>query len=151
MRRKRERLIQDQGGPSLTKQSFKQECDVNFVVKNHGQRGMWDHLNPLPPTYGDFTGSLALQEATQLVEQAQLDFDSLPAEVRSACHNDPAMLLQLLANQDDTARLVELGLPLQDVDVPLSDQIAEGVANGLASSTETPEGAKTPGGQEGPT
>lgn len=142
--RKGIRVIAEQGGPSLTKQSFKSECDVNVVVKNHAQTGMWSHLNKREPTYGDFTMATGLQEAMDLVDSAQEDFDELPAEVRSACDNDPVKLLAKLADPVQANELVELGLPLHEPEVPMSEQIAAGVAQGLAenpvSATEAPTG-----------
>lgn len=142
MRRTRPRVIFECTGPSLTKQSFKQECDVNFVVKNHAQTGMWAHLNPRAPTYGDFTMAVGLEAAMDLVEQAQADFDELPADVRAACKNDPVQLLQKLADPATAKVLVDLGLPLNVPELDLAEQIATGVTAGLANTSgdATPEG-----------
>lgn len=140
-RRTRERVITDCGTVSLTKQSFKDECDVNLIVKNNAQTGMWAHLNKRQPTYGDFTQALGLEAAMELVHQAQTDFDELPARVRAECCNDPVQLLHKLADPALAQGLVDLGLPLHVPDPTLSEQITTGVVEGLA---QTP-GAATPG------
>ncbi len=132
---------------SLTKQSFKSECDVNVVVRNHAQTGMWAHLNPAQPTYGDFTQATGLMEAEELMNAAQEQFDQLPAEVRSACRNNPIELLQRLASPADAQVLVDLGLPVVGLERTLEEQIATGVAAGLA---KTPAGDTT-AGEEGQT
>lgn len=135
MRRKRDRVLFECTGPSLTKQSFKDECDVNVVVRNHAQTGMWAHLNPRSPTYGDFTLAVGLEAAMDLVDQAQSDFDELPADVRAACKNDPVQLLHQLADPVAAQTLVDLGLPLHKSEPPLQEQIATGVAEGIAAAT----------------
>lgn len=144
---KRRRDTFDCGTTLMTKQSFKDECDVNVVVRNHAQTGMWTHLNPINPTYGNFALATDLQEALAMVEYSETEFSKLPAEVRSACNNNPVELLQRLAHPGDAQILVDLGLPISEAAPPLEEQIAAGVAAGLA---KTPEG-DTPSGEEGQT
>lgn len=144
MRGTRNRVTYDCGTDSMTKQSFKDECDVNVVVRNHAQTGMWAHLNPLAPSYGDFSQAADLQTALRLVEEAQADFDQLPASVRSACRNNPVELLQHLADPAAAKALVDLGLPVETTSPTMEEQIASGIAAGLA---KTPEPATS--GEEG--
>jgi len=138
MPRKRVRQIQDVGTRSRTRQSHKDECDINLIVKNHTQTGIYSHVNPRTPTYGDFTQAHDLQDALALVGEAGDAFDELPAAVRAACNNDPVQLLNALANQADTMLLAELGLDVEQApEAPLSDQISKGVAAGLAAAPKT--------------
>lgn len=99
---------------------------------------MWAHLNPRAPTYGDFTLAVGLQEAIDLVDLAQDNFNELPAEVRSACNNDPVILLRALADPSKAQVLVDLGLPL-----------SEEATAAAAALAEAPAGA-TPPAEEGP-
>lgn len=123
--------------PTRTQQHFKEDCDINNVIRKYGQTGMWAHLDPREATYGDFSQETDLTAATQLVDQAQREFDALPAAVRALCQNDPVMLLHNLANETSAAQLVAAGLPVEPVPRTLEEQIASGVQDGLA---KTPEG-----------
>lgn len=141
------RAITDCGLISRTKQSFKDECDVNVVVRNHAQTGMWAHLNPMAPTYGDFSLATELQKSMQLVSDAQDEFMELPAAVRSLCNNDPVELLSRLAIPTAAQALVDAGLPVETTVPSLQEQIATGITEALAKE---PPGATTPG-EEGKT
>lgn len=110
--------MKDTGVLSRTKQSFKDDCDINLIVKRHAQRGMWDHLAPHTPTYGDFTGATDLQDAIFKVDEANRDFMTLPAVLRAAVNNDPVQLLEALASEEATNDLIELGLQLVEVENP---------------------------------
>lgn len=101
------------GEISRTKQSMQEDCDINLIVKRHAQTGMWDHLNPIAPTYGDFTAAVDLQAAMAAADQAERQFMQLPAEVRAAAQNSPIELLNMLADEDGYQALVKAGLPVE--------------------------------------
>lgn len=101
-------------GELMTKQAFKEQCDINFIVKQHASTGVWSHLNPVAPTYGDNTGAEDLQGSIQAVRDAQAEFDALPATVRALAGNNPVQLLEMLGDEDAFAELVAVGLPVED-------------------------------------
>lgn len=51
--KKRKHSISFADSPSLTKQSFKDECDVNKIVDRFTRTGQLDHLRPGNPEYGE--------------------------------------------------------------------------------------------------
>ena len=67
---KRYRSTAPIGGPSRTKQSFKEDCDVNVIVNRFVSGGELTHLNRLAPQYGDVSNAVDLQAALELVEEA---------------------------------------------------------------------------------
>lgn len=112
----------DSGDRVMTKQAFKDETDINLVVKRHAQTGVWDHLNTRQPHYGDFTMATDLQTAIERVNAAEDDFMSLPASVRAVCDNDPVGLLQLLSSEEGAQALFDAGLPLEGFPLPSKDE-----------------------------
>lgn len=102
------------GGDLRTKQSFRDQCDINRIVKSHGQSGMFDHLNNTEPMYGDVSGSVELSAALALVDQADVSFMAMPSEVRAICLNDPVEFLARCADPHGFQELVEAGLPVSD-------------------------------------
>jgi len=71
--------------PSLTRQSFKDECDVNLIVKRYTETGMINHIPRTTPQYGDAPEGDFLQAAivnadiASQIEAGDLDMDALNA------------------------------------------------------------------------
>lgn len=95
---------------SKTKQSFKQECDINTILGNYRTQGFTNHINLNRPVYGDFAGEADYLEAMTSIIRANEVFDALPARIRARVENDPAKLIAFVADPDNEAELRELGL-----------------------------------------
>jgi len=94
---------------TLAQQNFKDECDINYIVRQFGLTGELPG-KPLSPQYGDFTGVLDYHSAVNAVLAAQDDFMELPAQMRSRFNNDPAQLIEFLENSDNRPEAEALGL-----------------------------------------
>lgn len=95
--------------PGHTKQSFKDDCDVNKIIPKYERTGILTHLNKIEGRYGDVTG-LDFQTAQDIVNEATNLFASLPSNVRNRFQNNPAMFLDFMDNPDNTDEMVKLGL-----------------------------------------
>lgn len=96
--------------PSLTKQSFKDECDVNNIVKKHSVTGIYTHLNERSAQYGDVSEIPDYQSAMQAVASANQLFGALPSSLRKRFNNDPAEYLAFAQNPDNSDEMVRLGM-----------------------------------------
>lgn len=97
--------------PSLAKQSFAEECDINTIVKRFGLTGEYPQ-GLRAPTYGDFTGIFDFRSAMSAVVEAQQAFDEMPAEVRARFGNDPAAFVDFCSNGENRAEAEKMGLVL---------------------------------------
>lgn len=97
-------------GKSRTKQSFRDECDVNTIMGTWRKTGQVAHLAKNPPRYGDFTTADDYLSACNKVLDAQSAFGELPAEIRARMHNSPAELLRFLADPENVEEARKLGL-----------------------------------------
>lgn len=95
--------------PSMTQQSFKDECDINEIVRRFGLTGELPE-NFRAPQSGDFTGVTDFQTAMNAVIEAQAQFDSLPAHIREEFRNDPQRLMDFVSDDKNKDRAIELGL-----------------------------------------
>lgn len=95
--------------PSVTKQSFKDECDVNRIVSKFHRTGLIDFVNSNQPRYGDVT-PIDYQEALNTVATAQEMFVQLPASLRKRFGNSPEELLAFVQNPENDAEAIKLGL-----------------------------------------
>lgn len=83
-------------GKSLTEQSHKKGCDINYLVKRYHQSG-----SPLPQLTQEQFGEalpVTFHEAMNVVVETQEKFDQLPSEVRAAFDQDPQKLINYVGN-----------------------------------------------------
>jgi len=106
--------------PSLTKQSFKDEVDVNNIVARYKKTGQLPgHLSTVQPMYGDVSSVPSYQDALNTVLTAQATFMALPSAVRSRFDNDPGKLLAFISDPKNAKEGVSMGL-LVDKGTPVS-------------------------------
>lgn len=124
-------------GPGRTKQSMKDEVDINNIARKYGLTGMLAQVAERPPMYGTFEGVFDFQTAMNAVRAAQESFDSLPPDVRERFMNDPQRLLEF-AEKADEAELVKLGFverkPVEPAP-PAAPAGAPGPASGPAGAS----------------
>lgn len=96
--------------PSLAKQSFRDEVDINNIVSRFANTGVIEHLNKYDGNYGDFTVVQPYQDALNTVMAAQEAFDSLPSKIRTRFNNDPEQFLNFATDPKNTDELVSMGL-----------------------------------------
>lgn len=134
-----ERVVQEPGGPSMAKQAFKDECDINQILRRFQKTGLVEHVRQTQGRYGDFVSAPEFQEACNLVIEARAMFDSLPSKVRKRFDNDPAAFLDFAQNPENEEGMRELGL-LPPLESP-QDAGDGGAAPGSAAPRETPHQA----------
>lgn len=127
-----ERVSKEFMKPTLTKQSFRDECDVNNVLRKYAKTGVMEHLNRYQGDYGDYSGVVDYQSCVQQVQRANDMFQSLPSKVRSKFANDPGKFLEFALDESNRDAMRELGLlkPEASVVAPSSS----GDENGAVSS-----------------
>ncbi len=106
-----------------TKQSFKDECDINNIMRKYQKTGAVAHANQHAPNYG-FATSLDFSDAMRLITTAQDMFDGLPSSIRTRFANDPALFLDFVQDADNEAEMAKLGLveEKQPPEVPSDEQ-----------------------------
>ena len=95
--------------PSLAQQHFKDECDINNILRQFNVTGLLPD-NPLSPKYGDFTGVSDYKTALDRVIAADEEFMNLPAELRARFDNDANNLIEFLDNEENRLEAEKLGL-----------------------------------------
>jgi len=123
MERKFPRVQKSFTKPSLTKQSFKDECDINKIMQRFKKISSADFLNRyqgyLSGEFGDFSAVSDYRTALDQLSQARGVFDALPSKVRTRFGNDPAVFLDFVHDPRNAEEIVSLGLatkraPVQD-------------------------------------
>jgi len=94
---------------SLTKQSFRDECDINNILRKFNVTGQLP-VGSVQPQYGDFSGITDYQSALNAVMAAQDSFLELPAKVRAKFQNDPALFVEFASDEANKDEMKALGL-----------------------------------------
>ena len=102
---------------TLTQQHFKDECDINNILRQFNITGLLPE-SPLSPRYGDFTGISDYHTALNQVIAAENEFMALPAQIRSRFDNDPAKLIEFLENSNNKDEAIKLGLVNNTEELP---------------------------------
>lgn len=102
--------------PSMTKQSFVAECDINNIVRDFTPAVMAQLTlaNLHSGRFEDLPDVVDYQESLEIARAGQQAFELLPAQVRARFNNDPAAFLDFMgdpANQDEA---IELGLAVDN-------------------------------------
>jgi len=102
---------------TLTQQHFKDECDINNILRQFNVTGLLPE-SPLSPRYGDFTGISDYHTALNQVIAAEDEFMRLPAELRARFENDPAKLIEFIDNSENLDEAINLGLVNKPENLP---------------------------------
>lgn len=124
--------VDQKGEISRTKQSFKEECDVNNIMRKYFRTGQLPELARREPKYGDFASVPDYQEALNTVLRAETIFQALPSSVRAECQNDPAVFLERVKDPE-WALKHKLALPRQTIPQDATKGILE-AANAAAAT-----------------
>jgi phage internal scaffolding protein len=99
---------------SMTKQSFKDDCDINVILKRYnmeaGLNSMMDYRQYYESNFEDVSAATDLQDAFNRVQEANEAFDAMPSNIRSRFYNDPRMLLEFLGDSANREEAIALGL-----------------------------------------
>jgi len=96
-----------------TKQSMKDECDINKITARYERTGALPDMIREDPQYGDFSDVPSFQEALHLVSLAETQFGALDARVRARFENDPAQFLAFATDPANLGEMVKLGLAVE--------------------------------------
>lgn len=96
--------------PSKTQQQFKEDCDVNFIVKKFMRTGQLTHLAKQQGYYADMSEYPDLATAMQSLSEAQSAFDALPADLRRRFGNSPVEMVKFLQDPNNVEESIKLGL-----------------------------------------
>ena len=129
----------------MTKQSFKDSCDINKMLKKAQRTGSLAHLQKYPEaSYGVFE-NYDLLEAHNHLAKANEIFGELPSEVRSEFGGDPIAFIQFAANPENNAKLRDLLPAIAEPGSYFPNPVQRG-GTGAGAATAPSEG----GGSEPP-
>ncbi len=138
-------------GLGRTKQSFKDECDINFIMNRWKRTGEIppESVGKMRPSYGDFSNPNDYMEACNRVIDANEAFASLPSFLRDRFANEPANLIAFLADSANQDEAIKLGLAQKPIPEGEKPEISEAdIADARKEVSEMPENPSPVAGGE---
>jgi phage internal scaffolding protein len=137
-------------GIEPAQQQFKDDCDINSIMRRFQKTGAIDHVAAHQLQYGMATPT-DYHQAMNIITRAEQMFADLPSSLRRRFNGDPAELLEFVQDPKNAAEAKELGLAL-------SDKAAGEAAALEAAASEAPGAPKSelagavtgPEGQQAP-
>ncbi len=102
----------DVSGESRTKQSMKDECDVNLIVSRFAKTGLISHLADGIPQFVDVSELGDFRSILSQVAKVESYFAGLPAGVRASFGNDASRFMDYLESGASEEDLLALGLDI---------------------------------------
>lgn len=121
----------------LTQQQFKDETDINVLLKRFNITGQLPQ-NVRMPQYGDFTGIDNFQEALDALNQSDEAFRQMPAEIRDRFGNDPGKFVDFCLDDRNREEAARMGLVAPPAPPSLEQQTLEtlkGIREDFAPAT----------------
>jgi len=121
-------------GASRTKQSFREETEINNIVAQYRATGLIEHVNKHGPKYGEMPSHDDFKEAMDVVTSSRSMFNELPAGMRNRFGNDPAQFLDFVGDDKNRDEMIEMGLIS-----PEPDLVGDGTPPAGETVPEIPE------------
>ncbi|AXL14504.1 internal scaffolding protein [Microviridae sp.] len=94
---------------TLAQQNFRDQCDINRIVKQYGVTGQVP-VTLRTPIQEDFVAVTDYHTAMTAVRKGQESFNALPADVRYRFKNDPGRFVDFCLDPANLDEAIKLGL-----------------------------------------
>jgi phage internal scaffolding protein len=108
--------------PTRTKQDFRDQCDINNIIKAYKITGQIQHISAAAAQgrFEDLPDPIDFQESLNSIRMADQAFAALPSKLRDRFGNDPTQFLSFLSDPENIDEARKLGIvnPLPATDLP---------------------------------
>lgn len=136
----RDRVITLNPGDSMTEQSFRDECDVNKILKSFGAvKASPAYQEKMASAEFGYAPSESYHEALEIGRQSAEIFSELPSALRKRFNNNPGELLAFVENDENYDEAVELQLVPAPVIPDEPGLVPKAPINAVKPSSGSPE------------
>lgn len=98
--------------PSRTKQDFRDQCDINNIIKQYKITGQIQHISAAAAQgrFEDLPDPIDFQQSLNTIREADQAFAALPAKLRDRFGNDPSQFLSFLSDPENLDEARRLGI-----------------------------------------
>ncbi len=99
----------NKGCKGRTKQEFKDECNVNNILKQYDKTGVIEHLSNHEGFYTE-VNDVDFQQAQDIIADGNSMFEGLPSGIRKKFDNAPEKFLEFMHDESNIDEAIKLGL-----------------------------------------
>lgn len=105
---------------SRTKQEFKDQCDINNIIKSFKLTGQISHINAQAAQgrFEDMPDENDFQTSMNVIRSATESFAALPAKIRDRFQNNPQQFLAFCSDPENKDEAIKLGIVKKPVPAP---------------------------------
>lgn len=104
--------------PSRTQQHFKDDADINNIMKKYLKTGQVNWLKNKPGKYLDLSNMPKdYSEALKKVEAVETTFAAMSSEIRNRFQNNPQAMIEFMADDKNLEESYSLGLRIKPVPI----------------------------------
>jgi hypothetical protein len=107
-------------GPGQTEQAHKQQCDMNYILRDYQRTGLLKHAKQYEGSYDDVS-DIDYERSMMIVADVNSMFESLPSSERKKFDNNPAKFLAYAQDEVNKKELEERGI-IKGVDGKIPDK-----------------------------
>ena len=123
--------------PSKTDQQYKDDCDVNEIIRRYKKDGIVPHVKNINAQFADVSDIPSLMEGIERIDAAKEEWLKVPASIRKKHGNSVVNFYNWLADPANQDEAVKLGLkkkPKPAEEPVAAPKAAEGGKNGGTST-----------------
>ncbi|ALS03689.1 VP3 [Gokushovirus WZ-2015a] len=125
-----------------TKQSFREECDINTIMARYQSTGEMPVLSERAPQYLDVSSGFDFAQMQDQVLEAQRLFNDLPSALRNRFENNPALFLDYVQDEANRPEMYQLGL-LKKSPSESASAVSEATSAARQSAVSTPSSSSS--------
>lgn len=109
--------------PSMTQQQFKDECDIDKLVKYATQTGDYSAFQATAGDYIDTSDVGDYKTALDFINDVNNEFYELPSDIRFKFDNDPSKYIDFMSDPNNFSEAAKLGIISgENLDASLNSQ-----------------------------
>jgi phage internal scaffolding protein len=98
-------------GEGVTKQEFRDECDINVIMERYRKTGVIAFRTSKQPIYMDCSEfPTSLQDALEYIKKGDELFAEMPSHLRKEFDNDPSKFIEFVQDKNNLDKAYEMGL-----------------------------------------
>lgn len=129
--------VSPHGGASLTDQQYKDECNIDYILKSFRADGRVPNMK-LAAVGGDFSDIGDFSRCLERINRAKDEFAALPSDIRDRFGNDPSSYVDFVLDPANTEECIRLGLKVKsEAPKRTSEEILESIEQIVTPKGET--------------
>lgn len=97
-------------GPSLTQKQFGKQANINTIMRNYQNTGIYGYVTRMSPNYQPEGSTVDRHQLQNTIAAAKSNWEKIPTDVRAKFNNNLQNALNFIENPENREESIKLGL-----------------------------------------